>query len=185
MGENVGEMTAPTPAAPADEPESVTQLVGDLASEVATLVRQELAHAAVELDLKARIAVRSALLVVAGVQLAAVSALVLVGATVLGLGRAIPMWAAAAAIAVLLGAAAFAAVRIGAARLRALTLVPTETFASLREDSQLMKQEVGATREQLATTMAAVRRRIARAAKARPRPRVKPKRAPARRKDTP
>jgi Putative Actinobacterial Holin-X, holin superfamily III len=149
------------PDDPTPEPEpSFKELVGDLAAEVATLIRQELALVGEEMTHKARDAGKHAILVGIGALLAAVSLLVFVGAVVLGLGSILPMWISALVIAALIGTAGVVAFGRGVAALRSIDLMPTETFASLKADGAWAKQQIGATRDQMAATLGEVRRRL-------------------------
>jgi hypothetical protein len=166
----------PTPE-PLPEPEpSFSELFADFASEVGTLVRQELVLAAGEMAQKARHAGRNAILVGAGVLLGAVSLLVFAGFLVIALGSIMPMWSSALVIAVVIGAAGLTMFRRGTAALRSIDLLPTETFASLKEDGTWAKEQIEATREQMTTTIGEVRRRL------RPPPPKLPRRPPAKRK---
>lgn len=155
--------------------ESFPELVGDLAVDLASLVRQELGHAASEMERKARDAARNAMLCAVGVLLGGVALLVLTGALVLALGDTVPMWMSAAIVAGVLGVSGLAMYRAGRSALGAMTLMPTETFASLRADGAWAKQEIGATRDQMSATMTELRCRLALAT-------AKKRRVPARRR---
>ena len=161
-----------------DEP-SVSELVGDLATEVATLVKQELALAAAEMECKARDAAKQASLVVVGGALGVVSVLILAGALVLALANAVPLWMSAVIIAGVLGGLAYAVIRSGWSALRAISIMPTETFASLHEDKLWAKQQIASTRDQMAATLSEVRSRL------KPEKPMTKQRAPSRRKRSP
>jgi hypothetical protein len=158
-----------------DQPEpeqSVPELVGELATEVATLVKQELALAAAEMERKARDVATNVGRMVLGGALGAVSVLVLAGALVLVLASVLPLWVSAGIIAAALGASAYAIFRRGWSALRAMSIMPTETFASLHDDRLWAK-------EQIESTLSEVRSRL------KPSPPAPKKRTPAKRKRPP
>ncbi|CAN5882069.1 hypothetical protein BH11MYX3_BH11MYX3_19000 [soil metagenome] len=146
-------------AEPAVE-QTVPELFAELASEVGTLVRQELSLGAQEIASKAHAAARNVILVGVAALLGSVSLIVLAGALALALQSIIPIWVAALAIAAVIGGAGYALFRKASAELRAVDLLPHETFASLKGDGVWAKGEIDATREQISTTMTEVRRRL-------------------------
>ncbi len=109
---------------------------------------------------KGRAAVRNVLLVVVAALLGAVSLLVLVGAAVLVLGSAIPMWISAVVIGGVIGGAAYGLFRKASSSLRSVDLMPHKTFASLRNNRAWAKDEIDATRDQISATLDEVRRRL-------------------------
>jgi hypothetical protein len=149
----------PEDAEPQAEP-SFTALVADLTADVALLVRQELALAGAEMTQKARDAGKNAILVGIGALLGTVSLLVLVAAVILALGSIVPMWVSAFVIAGLIGAAGLVTYSRGVTVLRTIHLLPTETIASLKADRAFAKDQIGATRDQMAATLAEVRHRL-------------------------
>jgi Putative Actinobacterial Holin-X, holin superfamily III len=164
---------------PPSEDQSVPELVGELATEVATLVKQELALAAAEMEGKARDAATNLGRMVVGGALGVVSVLVLTGALVLALASVLPLWASAGTIAVVLGGSGYAIFRRGCSELRAISIMPTETFASLQDDRLWAKEQIESTRDQMTATLSEVRSRLKP-----PKPAPK-KRAPAKRKRPP
>jgi len=74
---------------------SVADLLGDLARETGTLVRQEVKLATTEMTDKARVAGRQVAVMAGGAICGFVSLLTLVAALVRGIGTAIPLWASA------------------------------------------------------------------------------------------
>ncbi len=159
---------------PPPEPEqSVAELFGELATEVGTLVRQELVLAGAEMAQKARDAARNILRMGVGALLFSVGVLVFVGALVLAVGSVVPMWAAALLTATMIGGAGYVLFRASISALRTMTFVPTETLASLREDAGWAKHEVvrdrqpaelhadiEQTRDQLSDTIGRVHRQL-------------------------
>lgn len=142
----------------------MTELVGDLATEVATLVKQELALAAAEMERKARDAATNLWRMAIGAALGVVGLLVVAGTLVLALGTLIPLPLASGAIAHLVCLVAYAVFRSGSRSLHAMSIMPTETFASLRDDRLWAKEQIASTREQMSATMGEVRRRLKRVA---------------------
>jgi hypothetical protein len=167
------------PEPPLEEEQSVAELVGDLATEVATLVKQELALAASEMEGKARDAATNVGRMIVGGALAVVAVLVLTGALVLALASVLPLWASAGIIAAVLGGSAYAIFRRGWSELRAMSIMPTETFASLQDDRLWAKDQIESTRDQMSATLSEVRSRLKP-----PKPAPK-KRVPAKRKRPP
>jgi hypothetical protein len=166
----VHELSSVTDDEPAAPDEPFTALVGDLAGELATLVRQELALATREMAGKARDAATNTLRIGASALLGAVSLLVLAGALVLALGTAVPMWTSALAIAAVIGGAGYVVFRRAVSALRAIDPLPSETFASLHDDGTWAREQIEATRDHMTTALVEVRRRL--------RPPPKRKRAP-------
>jgi len=119
---------------------SVGELFGDLATETGTLVRQEIHLASRELRERASHAGKYSLRIVAGGALGLVGLMALVGATVLVLGYAIPLWASALLVALVLAAIAYGLVRSGITAIKHADLRPTETIASLKEDKTWTKE---------------------------------------------
>jgi len=113
---------------------SVGELFGDLATETSTLVRQEIHLASRELSQKASHAGRYSVRIFAGGALGLAGLLTVVGAIVLVLAYAIPLWASALLVGVVLAAVAYGLVRSGIAAIKRADLRPAETIASLKED---------------------------------------------------
>jgi Putative Actinobacterial Holin-X, holin superfamily III len=172
---------APLPDVSIDQPDepSVPELAGELAMEVATLVKQELALAAAEMERKAHDAARNVGHLVIGTVLGTASVLVLTTALVLALATVIPAWASALVIAAGLGGAAYATFRSGWLALRAMSIMPTETFASLRDDRLWAKQQIESTRDQMSATLGEVRTRLKPNPPTKKRAHAKIKRSPA------
>jgi uncharacterized membrane protein YqjE len=121
-------------AEPIRQERSVGELFGELATETSTLVRQEIHLATRELSQKATHAGRYSVRVLAGATLGLVALMTLVGAIVLVVAYAIPLWASALTVAVVLAAIAYGLARSGVNAIKRTDLRPTETIASLKED---------------------------------------------------
>jgi uncharacterized membrane protein YqjE len=127
---------------PAETP--LGAIIGDLVGNLQDLVRGELRLARTELREEAQAAgVGVGLLAGAG-------ALALVGLFFVGLTltyaliRVVPDWAAAVIVAALFLVSAFALFAIGKQRLQQVSPVPRQTLASLKEDTEWVKQQIGA-----------------------------------------
>lgn len=119
---------------------SIGDLVRDVAQDVRTLFRQEIALARAELGHKAAVGKRGMIAIGAGAALAFAGLLALVGALCLGLvAVGVPAWAAALTVAVALAAAGYALVRHGIAALSPAELSPTTTVGSLKDSAASLK----------------------------------------------
>ena len=113
---------------------SVGELFGELATETSTLVRQEIHLATSELRQKASVAGKYSARVGAGAAVGLVAFMTLVSAIVLVVAYAIPLWASALIVGVVLAGIAYGLVRSGITAIKRADLRPTETIASLKED---------------------------------------------------
>jgi hypothetical protein len=131
----------PSEAGPARD-KSIGELFGELAQEVGSLVRQEVALAKVEMSRKAAEAGKSAGMVAAGGTLAHAGLLAVIAGVILALGMLIPLWGAAliVGLVVLAVGAALASKHVKA--LRSLDPAPRETLETLKEDARWAKEQV-------------------------------------------
>jgi hypothetical protein len=113
---------------------SVGELFGELATETSTLVRQEIHLASRELSQKAAHAGRYSIRILVGGGLGLAGLMTLVGAIVLVVAHAMPLWASALLVGAVLAAVAYVLVRSGITAIKRADLRPTETIASLKED---------------------------------------------------
>lgn len=124
----------------ADRP--LGELFADLASETSTLVRSEVALAKVELTQKAtKIGTNIGSLVIGGA-IAYAALLALLAAVILLLNMAMPAWAAALIVGLLVGGIAWLMIGKALTELRKTQLTPQETVESLKEDAQWIKDQV-------------------------------------------
>jgi len=119
---------------PTPRDRSVGELLGELATETSTLVRQEINLATSELTQNARNAGKRSVGIVAGASIGFVGLMTLVGGCVLLLARALPLWAASFVVALILAAVAYGLVTYGIKALKRTNLRPHQTIASLKED---------------------------------------------------
>ena len=132
-------MTLPSPSP------SPKALLGRVADDVHTLVSQTLTVARLELSDDASKLAWSAMGVLAGTFVAAVGAVVLISAMVLGLvAVGMPAWAAAALVGVVLTAAGAIGARYFMSALRHAEVGLTHTRESLRETFEWLKRQAGA-----------------------------------------
>lgn len=128
------------PDAPREAGRPIGELLRELGDEIATLVRQEIALAKVELAEKAKPAAASAgMFGTAGLLgLGAFGALTACLIALLAL--AVPVWAAALIVAVVYGIVAGALALAGKKKLQeAAPLVPTQTAQTVKEDIEWAK----------------------------------------------
>jgi hypothetical protein len=118
------------------------ELFGELARETATLVRQEVNLAKVEMTAKVRTAGYDAVQVAAGGATAVLGALALLAAVILLLGTVIPLWASALLVGLVVSAIGAFLVMRGIRAFREIDPAPRETIRTLREDKQWLKEQV-------------------------------------------
>jgi len=113
---------------------SLGELLADLTQELTTLVRQELNLFKTEMSQKAKRAGRDVAFVVAGGAIAYAGLLALVAAFICLLALAMPWWAAALIVGLLVAGAGGALVWKGLNDLKQADLVPHETLDTLKEE---------------------------------------------------
>jgi hypothetical protein len=123
-----------------DKQESLTELIGDLANQSASLVRDEMALAKQEISEKLE-ALRASLVVIAlGAVLALIAALVLCTALIAGLSLLMPVWAAALLVGGVFAIVAGIIVSTGVGKLKRTSLKPKQTIKTLEEDKKWLKE---------------------------------------------
>ncbi|MEO7112020.1 MAG: phage holin family protein [Polyangiaceae bacterium] len=120
---------------------SVSDLVGDLATQTAHLVKQEAALATAELGDKVRVAANNVVLVAGALLVASASLLTLVAALVIGLSAYIAAWASATIIGVLLAVIAAALYQKSISTLSKVTPVPERAARSLEETKSWVQEQ--------------------------------------------
>jgi uncharacterized membrane protein YqjE len=113
--------------------ESLPELLGRLATESASLVRDEISLAEQELKEKASAVRPGIMLVSSGAVVGAIALMTLCAAAVIGLGELIGYGLAALIIAVFLAIASGVVLSIGIARLKQVDLKPEQTIETLKE----------------------------------------------------
>lgn len=121
---------------------SIGELFGDLAREISTLVRQEIALARSEMTQSATHAARDIGMLVVGGLILYAGVLALVAAAILGVAVALPAWASALIIGVAVVALGGAMAWLGISALRREHLAPEQTIETVKEDAQWLKNRV-------------------------------------------
>jgi len=122
---------------PAQDNRSLGELLAELSSETARLVRKEVELATTEITAKARTAGGHVATAAIGGALAHAGLLVLLAAIVLGLAElGMPAWLAAAIVAVATMAIGYVMSSKGASALRNTSVVPTQAIQSVKEDAK-------------------------------------------------
>jgi predicted phage tail protein len=120
--------------------ESLSELLGDLASQSAGLVRDEVALAKQEISEKVA-SYRSPLAIVGfGAVVATLAAFVLCAALVAGLSEYLKVWIAALIVGGVLAVIACISVSAGLGQLKRLNLTPKKTMKSLEENKEWLKE---------------------------------------------
>lgn len=118
------------------------ELVTDLAGDLSTLVRQEIALARAETVETVRTATRSSAMMAAGGALAYAGLIVLLLALAYLLGEFMSLWLAALIVGVVVAAIGGALLMAGKSRIANLSVVPERTVESIKEDAQWAKEQV-------------------------------------------
>lgn len=123
---------------------SLGELFAELAREMSTLFRQEVALAKTEMTQKAtRVGMNIAFLLVGGA-IAYAALLAIIAAIIIALGTYVmPMWAAALIVGIVIAAVAAGLVMKGLTALKSEDLAPRQTIETLKEDAQWAKEQIG------------------------------------------
>ena len=120
--------------------ESLGELLGELASHSANLVRDEVALAKQELTEKLRTVQATILIVLLGAVTGMIAAASLCAAIILALAKYLEPWLSALLVGVVLSVAAATIIVSGLERLRRTALKPEQTLATLEENKQWLKE---------------------------------------------
>jgi uncharacterized membrane protein YidH (DUF202 family) len=123
---------------------SLGDLFGELARDMGTLVSQEMTLARTELTEKAsRMGKDIAVLAVGGL-VAYAGLLAIIAAVILLIAdRGLPLWASALIVGAIIAVAGYLLVQRSISALRQHDLTPRQTIASLKDDTQWAKEQVG------------------------------------------
>ena len=117
-------------------------LFGELASEMSTLVRQEVALAKLEVVQKAKkVGTNVGYLVVGGV-VANAGLLAVIAAIILFLRRYMPDWGASLLVGIVVAGIAWLFIGKALAALQNMEFAPRETVETLKEDATWVKQQI-------------------------------------------
>ncbi len=122
-------------------PPTVGALLGTLAKETGTLVRQEVRLASAEMSEKAKSVALDVGLLLLGGALGHVGLIAIIFGVVIALAAFIPPWASALIIGVATVAIGFLLAYRGLKALRELDPKPTKTLETLRADKAILKEQ--------------------------------------------
>ena len=117
-------------------------LFGDLASEMSSLVRQEVALAKVEVSQKAKYVGKNVGYLVIGGAVAYAALLAIIAAIIILLARVVPNWGAALIVGVVVAGIGWLLIGKALMALQQTELTPRETVETLKEDATWMKEQI-------------------------------------------
>jgi uncharacterized BrkB/YihY/UPF0761 family membrane protein len=117
-------------------------LLGDLATSMSNLVRQEIALAKVEITQKATYVGRNVGYLVIGGAVAYAALLAIIAAVIMLLAKVMPQWGSALIVGAVVGAIGWMLIGKAMVALQQADLTPRETVETLKEDATWMKQQI-------------------------------------------
>ena len=117
-------------------------LFGDLATDMSSLVRQEVALAKLEITQKAKYLGRNVGYLVVGGAVAYAGMLAVIAAIIMFLDKYMPAWGAALLVGVVVALIAWLMIGKAMSALQQADLTPHETVETLKEDATWMKQQI-------------------------------------------
>ena len=117
-------------------------LLGDLATNMSNLVRQEVALAKVEITQKAKHVGRNVGYLVIGGAVAYAALLAIIAAIIMLLAKVVPHWGSALIVGGVVGAIGWMLIGKAMVALQQTDLTPHETVETLKEDATWMKQQI-------------------------------------------
>ena len=117
-------------------------LFGDLATDMSSLVRQEVALAKLEITQKAKYLGRNVGYLVVGGAVAYAGLLAVIAAIIMLLDNYMPAWGAALLVGVVVALVAWMMIGKAITALQQADLTPHETVETLKEDATWMKQQI-------------------------------------------
>jgi uncharacterized protein (DUF983 family) len=120
---------------------SLGELLSEFAAETTTLVRQEVELGKAEMKASVKEATKDTGAMAAGGVIAHIGAVALATALILALGTAIPYWASALIVGVVLAAIGLAAIAYGKKRLAHARLAPRMTMESVKRSAITIKEQ--------------------------------------------
>ncbi len=125
-----------------NEERSVGELFSQLAGDSASLIRQEVRLAKIELGQKAAQAGKQLGLVAVGGGVAYAGVFAIVAGLIVLLGQYLPMWLAAFIVGIVIAGGGYYIVREQLAALTHLDPTPTATVETLKQDKQWLKEQM-------------------------------------------
>ena len=123
---------------------SLGELFGDLARDMGTLVSQELTLARTEVaETATRVAKDVAMLAAGGLVAYAGLLAIIAGAIFLVADRGVPLWLSALIVGAIVAAIGYVLFQRGITALKQQDLTPRQTIASITEDTQWAKEQIG------------------------------------------
>ena len=123
---------------------SLGELFAELASEIGTLVRQELRQAGTEVSQRATSVGKDVGVLVAGAVVIHTALLALVAAAIIGLADlGLDWWLAALIVAVVLAGIGYALVQKARSAIQRADILPRHTMDNLKEDTEWAKDQIG------------------------------------------
>lgn len=120
---------------------SLGELFAELARETSTLVRQEVELAKTELSQKASQVGKDAGMIGAGGAVAYAGLLALIAGVIIGLGEFIPLWISAILVGLVVAGIGYVMLQRGRDGLKRADLTPRQTIATLKEDTEWVKDQ--------------------------------------------
>ena len=117
-------------------------LFGDLATDMANLVRQEVTLAKVEITQKAKYVGRNVGYLVIGGAVAYAALLAIIAALIMLLAKVVPDWGAALIVGAVVGGIGWMLIGKAMTALQQTDLTPRETVETLKEDATWMKEQI-------------------------------------------
>ena len=117
-------------------------LFGDLATDMSSLVRQEVALAKLEITQKAKLVGRNVGYLVIGGAVAYAALLAIIAAIIMLLAKLLPDWGSALIVGVVVGGIGWLLIGKAMMTLQQADLTPRETVETLKEDATWMKQQI-------------------------------------------
>ena len=117
-------------------------LFGDLASDMSTLVRQEVALAKVEITQKAKHVGRNVGYLAIGGAVAYAALLAIIAGIIMLLAKVVPHWGSALIVGAVVGGIGWLLIGKAMSALQQADLTPHETVETLKEDAPWVKQQI-------------------------------------------
>jgi uncharacterized membrane protein YqjE len=121
---------------------SIAGVLQDILTNVQTIIRAEVRLAKAEVRDEATKAISSAIWLFAGAVTAVCALTFALWTVAYALATVWPMWAAALAVAVVLGAASALLITAGVKRLKRVSPVPRQTVDTIRENAEWVRQSI-------------------------------------------